>query len=220
MKKIFMIFVYLMTMVLSVNAQGISLNQIRLNAVNYIKRNLIAPSTFVLVDELGNKVNINTIKVKRLKEEIKTDSSCFTRKKCCPSEVVEEKFFEGDSTNIIHTATYNLDYYVCCEKEYHTKRYYECYEVSFYYEAQNRLGGKVQKFVSMYVPIDGELCYLLEYDTRNYETIEKWTKTIHSDYKKEVKVLFTTYTELPKGWDRLYLLKKIREGRKKYEIMF
>lgn len=220
MKKYIILVFCLMFGVVLTSGQGVSINQIRLNSVNYIKRNLIAPSTFVLVDELGNKVNINTIKVERLKEEIKTDSFCFTRKKCCPSKVVKEKFFERDSTNIIHTATYNLDYYVCCEKEYHTKRYYECYEVSFYYEAQNSLGGKIQTFVTMYVPIDGQLCYLLKYNTRNYETVKEWTETIHSDYKKEVKVLFITYTELPEGWDRLYLLKKIREGRKEYEIMF
>lgn len=210
MKKYIILVFCLMFGVVLTSGQGVSINQIRLNSVNYIKRNLIAPSTFVLVDELGNKVNINTIKVERLKEEIKTDSFCFTKHNCCPSYQIKEIFFEGDTTNVIYTKRRNLDYYDCWKKTYHVERYYECYKVSFYYEAQNRLGGKVQKFVSMYVPINGELCYLLKYDTRNYETIKEWTKTIHSDYKDKVE-LFTQYTKLPEEKDKFYIIEKLRK---------
>ena len=91
MKKLFMVLVCLMTMVLSGNAQGWSL-QAKQNAVNTVRCRLKAPSTFILTDYYGNKIPVSKISATYMKEKIEYDS-----------------VFYGKDASIVDSIEYVLD---------------------------------------------------------------------------------------------------------------
>lgn len=75
MKKFICVFVCLMTMVVSANAQN--LLKIKQLALNEFKQSLNAPSQFILTDKYGNRISVSQIPTKYYKAYVSLDTICF-----------------------------------------------------------------------------------------------------------------------------------------------
>ena len=72
MKKLIIILFCLMTMATNANAQNIA--ALKQGAVNYIRQNCKAPSTFILTNKLGIKISAQAIKCEVIKQHEIYDS--------------------------------------------------------------------------------------------------------------------------------------------------
>ena len=243
MKNFFIATVFFMTIIQNLYSQNINL--IKQGAVNYIRGNCKAPSTFILTDKLGNKITVNSLKYKIIKEHVRYDSIisrkgtsvdsiiiCKHKKGIDPfhyrayeninvgirlysslediiaekekttreatstlffDEIEKEKsfdimvdsltFFGNNDYPLIDTLIYR-SHKKPLEITYQKHNYNATYTFSFYYEAQNPMGGLVQNFAVVHydtklkVYYEGELRYSTSIVGTKFKPISQKPKKI------------------------------------------
>lgn len=188
-----MAIVCLMTMI-SVNAQGFREKAIK-DAIKEVRLNLKAPSTFILTDAYGYKIPVSKVSATFLKEKVE-----YCTMAC--GEYVHtidsiDYLYTVDSVfvdSIVHTSYKHSKDSI----EYIKVIYPAQYKVSFFYEAQNSLGGMVQGHAEYYVTRD---CV---HSSRFY-----YNKTLRTEKNPNVNVI---NDNVKKTYSYIYKPKKTNEN--------
>ena len=173
---------------IAVFGQAFNAATARQEAVKYIKRHLVCPSSFKMTDRYGNTIPQSKAScVFQKAEEKRENRRSFRTVYNVPDSVYYYYTITGELIDSIvwsNPLATTTNIYNDCKVNYPAH-----YVVKFYYEANNRAGGREQYSAKIYYYQNGDVCNYLKEKVEVLSTIEegkKETKYVSVTVPKEV----------------------------------
>lgn len=177
MKKIFIISVLMFTSI-AVFGQAFNAATAKRQAVDYIRLSLVCPSSFKLKNRFGNNISFNQVICNYYKEDVVLDSVVNTRYVITTDSV---RYLIDEENNVLDSVVWESSK-TFKDVSYRKIVYPARYIVMFYYEASNRMGGRVQESAHLFFYKNYGIC------ENSKEEITVLNKKVRKDFvEKPVK---------------------------------